>query len=822
MNINTINEEEIIKRLQTLIHELVENAQSGHPGSAHSLVPLFYTLYAKNILQFDCKNSRYPNRDLLILSNGHTCIILYLFLHLQGFISYTDLVDFRKLGSNTPGHPENETKGVECCTGPLGQGLANAVGFSLSSKKLKATFDNIENYTFDKKDNIDQINEINLFNSKEKMNNEDSSVAENNKLDCIKSPFPVIKLDNAVFCIFGDGCYQEGISHEAFSFAGHYQLNNLIFIYDFNCISIDGSISLSMSDNVVKRFEAYNFDIRICDANDCTTIEKILKGKLKTIRAVSYINNPNDSFIEKDKQEISSSNLYRNFEPSSFSMKKPLVLILQSKIADGTLLEGSAKTHGAPLGRAVIDDFKNKNNIADQKLEIPQEIYGMFENVNQLNSNKASFWYKSVENSMNLGVKKVKNFYLKKFLIPETKYFYTIDSDEVFDSFLKYKNTKNSTRKEMHNALEEFMSIDDSCIIGSADLTPSCLTKNKYCYDIIEIEKNDEGAVYKDHSNTKKHKNDAGKESIICKNFDFDKMYKEKHTVNFQGNHIHYGIREHAMFGITNGISLHGFFLPISSTFLNFITYGWHGIRLSALSHTRNIFIATHDSITLGEDGPTHQPIEVLSLLRSTPNLITFRPCDGNEVRSAINFALQNDGPTVICLTRLDIQPIETTSIEKYLSAYNIVFKKHKLTDNNLSSKDKLKITKIDHRSDVEDGSKLQKPEITILATGSEVSLAIEASKLLPQSVQIISINSLELFDKNYKQIKNGILSGFVVSLEAASTFGWYKYAHLPIGIDIFGKSGKSADVYKFFGFDPSTIAYKISDSFIEYLARKE
>lgn len=641
--------------LQYIIANLVELAQSGHPGAAISLTPLFQIIHT--ILRYDPDDSSWPDRDALILSNGHACLLQYLFLHLTNRLSFQDLLQFRTVNSKTPGHPEASTNGIEVSTGPLGQGLANAVGFGLSQRMVNATGISI--------------------------------------------------------AIFGDGCYMEGISHEAFALAAHYK-SRVLFIYDCNGVTIDGSVDLAMTEDYVKRFEGYGFNVRICDGYE--NVEDILKIKVGYMR--NLVVDCEDSYKDLMDDRI-------------------LMLVLKNKIASGTGLEGDCRSHGAPLGQDIIDKFAEKNNIKTDEFIIPEEIYEYYNKLNMKNREIRKNWNKKmVEEKKNI----MSNtpFYNQ---VPDLNplhsqsFYYNIEESVFDDIFKVYDFSKNSiaTRKAFSNILDYLHPYLPFLIVGSADLTPSCLTKTKTSVNITA------------NSNI--------------------------------GSYIHYGIREHGMFGVMNGLSAHGFFLPIGSTFLNFVTYGFPALRLAALSKSPSMYILTHDSIGLGEDGPTHQPIETLTLLRATPDLITFRPCNEIETFFAFKYAVMHAGPVVLSLSRQKINYIVGTD---YLKCKNGAY----FVEKNENS------------------------SLTLLATGSEVALALDVAKVLKCSV--VSMLSYELFEQMPIEYKKEILNGTVISIEAGATLGWHKYADYCIGIDTFGKSGNGKDVYKYFEFDEESIVRKI------------
>ncbi|EPR79414.1 Transketolase [Spraguea lophii 42_110] len=613
----------IINNIRLLCADTVDRAQSGHPGAPMGLAPFAYVLFT-DIFQYDPKNPNWVNRDIFILSNGHACALQYVCYHLLGFdITFEDLLNFRQFGSKTPGHPEISTPGVEVTTGPLGQGVANAVGFAIALKMM----------------------------------------AQHQS-----------GLDNKVYCVLGDGCFEEGISNEAFSIAGHYALNNLTFIYDYNGITIDGSTDLSVSENVENKFKAMGFEVLVVEDGN-NDLEGIKQALLK-------------------------------------QTKLPKLIILKTTIGYGSAIEGSEKLHGSPLKKEDLEEMHRKWGI--KPFEILEETRNHFDVIRTRNLDNAAHW-----GNVNETVKK-----------------------EPINIKFNYKkeNKKLATRKHFNNALNDIISEIPNLVGGSADLTPSNLTK----WDGSD---------------------------------DFSKY-------NFYGRYLRYGIREHAMFAIMNGISSYGYHIPYSGTFLVFLLYGFTPVRLAAMSNLHTIYVLTHDSIGLGEDGPTHQPIEVLSLIRATPNLVDIRPADGTETRAALKYALENKKATTLILSRQKVPEIEETTFEGlYKGGYFI--------------------------------TKYENNTVTIISNGSELSIAISVSNILKEKnifASVVSFPSFYLFEQQSNEYKNNILNKntFIVSIEAQSTLPWYKYVDLAVGVDIFGSSGKYKDIYKNYGLTAESIVDRI------------
>lgn len=646
MNINEKN----INQLRVLACEMIEKAKSGHPGIALSAAPMIYTLY-KDVLCVSPKDEKNIFRDRFVLSAGHGSSILYATLSMFGYeISINDLQNFRSIGSITPGHPEfGVTPGIDASTGPLGQGVANAVGLAIAQEYLAGLFNKPD---------------INLF-------------------------------DNYTYAIVGDGCMQEGISCEALSLAGTLKLNKLIVLYDCNKITIDGRIEQTFNQDTKKVMEGYGFEvIRVKDGN---SYESIL-----------------NAINEAKKSD------------------KPSFIIVDTIIGYGSVLEGSEKSHGAPLGEQNIKALKEKLGINTGNFEILPEVASSFKEIKQRFSLNETKW-------------KINLAYYKKH--------YKKDYERLVN-FIKLKGVENinlqhiqfnkdvSTREYSGAVLNEIAKVLPNIIGGSADLSGS----------------------------TKAKINDGGKFS----------------AENQTGRNILFGVREHAMGAICNGIAYYGGLIPFSSTFFEFTDYMRGSIRMSALNHLKHLYIMSHDSIAVGEDGPTHQAVEQITSFRCMPNLDLFRPCNLEETKFSYLYALKNNNPTMLVLSRQTVPTI--ISDIKLVKNGGYIIKK-------------------------EENNKL---DSILIATGSEVALALEVAKFLEgvgYGIRVVSMPCTSLFDKQPEKYKQSVLPKNVksiVSLEAGSTLGWHKYTGsygLNIGVDEFGLSGKSADVYKHFHLTVSEIS---------------
>jgi len=633
--------------------DAVQKANSGHPGMPMGMADVATVLF-KYHLRFNPKNPNWINRDRFVLSAGHGSMLLYSLLYLCGYksISINDIKKFRQLNSICAGHPEYKVgTGIETTTGPLGQGLGNGVGMAIAEEIYRKKF---------------------------------GSTVINNK----------------TFIIASDGDLMEGISHEAMSLAGHLKLKNLIVFFDNNKISIDGSTSLSVSDNYKKRFESYGWNFLEIDGH-------------------------NEKQISKAISKASKSN-------------KPTLISCKTIIGFGSPNKsGKASSHGSPLGDEEIALVRKKLKWNNKPFEIPQVVLDEWRKI----GDKGELLEKKWEETINKKSSKIKSDLEKNYLNYDLENLVSLINKEK----TKYFESKPSlaTRQCSMAAIESISAILPQLIGGSADLSGSNNTKT---------------------NNSK----------II-------------NSKNFEGNYIHYGVREHGMAAVMNGLALYGGLIPYGGTFLIFSDYCKPSIRLSALMGLKVIYIFSHDSIGLGEDGPTHQPIEQLTGLRAIPNLNVFRPADINETLECWEIALKSHNtPSAIALSRQKvpyINPINSRENKCEKGAYVV----------NITS----------HESNV-----------TLVASGTEVELALKVQEKLKENnihSKVVSMPCMELFDKQPKDFCNDIIeeNSLVVTLEAGSIMSWQKYIKnkgMNIGIDKFGESAPYKDVYEHFDLSEEAI----------------
>ena len=641
-----------INTIRTLSVDAVEKATCGHPGMPMGTAPLAYLLWTR-YLRHNPKNPLWPNRDRFVLSAGHGSMLLYSLLHLTGYdLTLDDLKAFRQLESKTPGHPEfGLTPGVETTTGPLGQGFGNGVGMAMAEKYLAAFFNR---------------EEFKLF-------------------------------DHKIYGIVSDGDLMEGIHNEAASIAGHLKLDNLIYFYDDNGITIDGATDLTFSDNVPKRFEAYGWHVVKADGNDLASIENALEDCLEN------------------------------------SNGKPSLISTKTNIGFGSPnRQDTAGIHGAALGEEELRLTKEKLGFdPDRHFEIPEKALEVFRKTIPRGEQMEREWKE--------GLAKYKEKYPE--LYEEYKAFQdglvSINWKKALPDFSPDEG-KMATRKASGLVLERLVEESPFVVGGSADLTPS--------------------------NNT------------------LVKTFKDFSPANYSGRYIRFGIREHAMGAIMNGMALSGL-QPYGGTFLVFSDYMRPTIRLAALMKLPVIYVFTHDSIGLGEDGPSHQPVEHIASLRAIPNLNVIRPADANETAHAWHMALdRKEGPTALILTRQGL-PV-------------------------FGRKDEAPASGITKGGYVMAGG--DDDELILIATGSEVQLALGArEQLLKEGIQarVVNMGCLEVFDAQPESYRSSVLPPEItkrISIEAGVSLGWQKYTGLGganISLERFGVSAPGDEAMKALGF---------------------
>ncbi len=648
-----------INTIRFLAVDAVQKANSGHPGMPMGCAPIAYTLY-KNYINHNPQNPKWLNRDRFILSAGHGSMLLYSILHLSGYdISLDDLKNFRQWESITPGHPEfGLTAGVETTTGPLGQGFANAIGMAIAQEYLAAMF-----------------------------NKDDLKI-----------------LDHHIYGICSDGDLMEGVSHEAASIAGHLKLGKVIFFYDDNNISIEGSTSLTFSEDIQRRFESYNWQIlHINDVNDLGQIVKAI----------------NDAKSEPDK---------------------PTLVITKTHIGYGSPnKQDTAAAHGSPLGEEEVKLTKKNLNWAENKtFYIPDEVTEHFSDVKTKGNNAEDAWNKLFDE------------YKNKYPAEAERFLKIMNND--FGDGWKSKlpsyadvGTNIATRSASGKVINSIEKELPTLIGGSADLAPSTNT------------------LMKDET-------------------DFS-------AANRAGRNFHFGVREHGMASLLNGMALYGGIIPYGATFLIFSDYLRPAIRLGAISGIKVIYVFTHDSIGLGEDGPTHQPIEHFAALRAIPKVVVIRPGDANETVEAWKAALEHKGsPVALILTRQKLPVLDRSVLSP---AENL-------------SKGAYVIKDCD-----------SEPQMILMATGSEVSIALEAADILNETgikTRVVSFPSWELFDMQSEDYKEEVLPSIIkarVSVEAGVAQGWDKYVGdygESISIDNFGASASNKVLFDKYGFTVENI----------------
>ncbi|MEW6331999.1 MAG: transketolase [Pseudomonadota bacterium] len=661
------NRRELANAIRALSMDAVQKANSGHPGAPMGMADIAEVLW-NDFLRHNPANPKWPDRDRFVLSNGHGSMLLYSLLHLTGYnLPMEEIKNFRQLHSKTPGHPEyGYAPGVETTTGPLGQGITNAVGMAIAEKVLAGSFNRDGHHI----------------------------------------------VDHYTYVFLGDGCLMEGISHEACSLAGTLGLGKLIAFYDDNGISIDGHVEGWFTDDTPKRFEAYGWHV------------------------VRDVDGHNPDSIRKAILEARSVN------------DKPSMICCKTVIGYGAPnLCGSHDCHGAPLGNDEIKATRENLGWNHEPFVIPGEIYAGWDAKSKgaaaekhWNEKFADYKREYPELAAEFERRVIKGELPKDWAAKSAEFIKAVDA----------KAETIASRKASQNTLNGYGPVLPEFLGGSADLAGSNLT----------IWKGSKGV---------------------------------SNTVS-DGNYIYYGVREFGMSAIMNGIALHGGFIPYGATFLMFSEYARNALRMAALMKVQSIFVYTHDSIGLGEDGPTHQAVEQTATLRLIPNMSVWRPCDAVESAVAWKFAVERkQGPSCLIFSRQNL-PHQKRSAEQIaaISRGGYVL------------------------SEAEGG----KPQAVIIATGSEVALAMEAQKLLAargKKVRVVSMPSTDAFDAQDAAYRDSVLPKGVkrVAVEAGVTAVWHKYVGLEgrvVGLDRFGESAPAGALFKHFGFTGENVAKVVEE----------
>ena len=652
---------DLANAVRALSMDAVQAANSGHPGAPMGMADIAEVLW-RDYLRHNPANPDWADRDRFVLSNGHGSMLLYSLLHLTGYdLSMDEIRNFRQFGYRTAGHPEYEAGlGVETTTGPLGQGVTNAVGMALAEKKLAAEFN--------------------------------------------RDGFPIV--DHKTWVFLGDGCLMEGISHEACSLAGTLGLGKLIAVYDDNQISIDGDVEGWFTDDTPARFEAYGWHVvRDVDGHDSDAIARAI----------------DEAVAETGR-------------PSLVCCKTVIGFGAPNK-------QGTASTHGAPLGDEEIAAARAELGWTAAPFEIPADIASAWD-CRERGTSVETEWNElfaryAVEHP------ELANEFARRMAgkLPEN----WAEAADAGISRIDEAGETMATRKASLVALEAFAPVLPEMLGGSADLTGSNLTKH------------------------------SGSVPITAE--------------NPGGNYVFYGVREFGMTAMGNGLALHGGVIPYSGTFLTFSDYARNALRMAALMEQRNILVYTHDSIGLGEDGPTHQPVEHVASLRLMPNMSVWRPCDAVETAVAWRHAIErDDGPTSLVLTRQGVPH---------------------------QARDEAQIAAIARGGYVLSDSE-GVPELILIATGSEVGLVMDAANELRAdgvAVRVVSMPSTDVFDAQDGAWRESVLPVAVtarVAVEAGVTDGWWRYvgtAGRVVGIDRFGASAPADKLFEHFGFTAANVA---------------
>ncbi len=669
-------EKQCIDTIRFLAADAIEKAKSGHPGMPLGAAATAFTLWTRHLKHYP-KNPQWADRDRFVLSSGHASMLLYALLHLTGYdLSLDDIKNFRQWGSLTPGHPEyKHTPGVEVTTGPLGQGVANAVGMAIAEAHLAARFN--------------------------------------------REGQPLV--DHYTYVMAGDGDMMEGVVSEACALAGHLRLGKLIVLYDDNKVSLAGSTGLAFTENMEMRFKSYDWHVqKIKDGNDVAAIDRAIK---------------------KAKKETG----------------KPSLICIATTIGYGAPgKQGSCDAHGSPLGEKELQGAKDTCAWpAKEPFYVSDDVYKFFRKAISHGKKSEKLWIETLEAC------------LQKDKALTTEFQRTISGElpqEWESALAEFPNGSKdvATRKASEIVMQAIAAKVPELAGGSADLNPSTFTWLKGLGDFqnpMLPRESQHGMV-------------GG-------------------AWDYSGRNIHFGVREHAMGSIAVGLALHGGFIPYTATFLTFADYMRPPMRLAALMGLRVIFVFTHDSIGVGEDGPTHQPIEQIMNLRQVPNMTVLRPADANETLEAWRIALANTaGPTTLVFSRQNL-PVLDRSV--CAAAAGVRKGGYTLWD-----------------------SSLLEPNLILMATGSEVAMTLDAGHKLAQEgvrVRVVSLPSWEIFDRQSQEYRDKVLPPHVqtrLAVEAGVKLGWEHYVGLSgsvVGMDTFGASAPGPVLYEKFGFTAAGIS---------------
>ncbi|KAF2226634.1 Transketolase, thiamine diphosphate binding domain-containing protein [Elsinoe ampelina] len=671
-----------LKTIRLLIADLCSQYKAGHPGGAMGMAAIGVALW-KYAMRYSPTQADWFNRDRFVLSNGHACLFQYCFLHFAGYPAFDfDMLKTyhsEKPESLCPGHPEIEAEGIEVTTGPLGQGITNAVGLAMATKHLAAQYN---------RDGFEVVN-------------------------------------NHTWCMIGDACPQEGIGQEAISLAGHWKLNNLTVIYDNNQITCDGSVDMTNSEDINARFRAAKWDV--IDVYDgCFNVDGIVEA------------------LKKAKQ----------------SRDKPTLVNVRTIIGVGSAVAGQAVAHGVPFKADDVEQMKKAYGFdPSQTFIIPEIVRNFFSDLPSKGRQHVKEWDELVASYSRAHPKIAAEF--------QSRREGNLPSD--WESLIpsSFPNEATASRKSSGLTFQPIADKHNQFMIGTADLSPSVnlLYPSKVAFQNPHLE-------------------------TTC-------------GINgtYAGRYIHYGVREHAMAAISNGLAAYnpGTIIPITSSFFMFYLYAAPAVRMGALQKLQVIHVATHDSIGMGEDGPTHQPIELAALFRAMPELLYIRPGDSEEVAGAWSVAIKHrHGPTIISCSR--------HALKQYPG-----------------KTDRSSVAKGAYVLEESDG----KPDVTMIGVGAELSFAVDVAEELETKgfkTRVVSFPCMRLFEQQSVEYKRGVLKrneAPAVVIEPYAALGWERYADAGVNMKTFGHSLTNEYVYKHFGYEVGSMAERV-EGFLQARKRGE